>query len=150
MSDMLPDVDVPLRCRMGACRENLDDGQSWSFYLINDTGATLDLVVLYEICSEWGDIGCAHTADKRVTNLAPGASALLWRDDGELRTELSVLAQMHGRVLRFKFEFQRLYRQANLSLVAGLNKPGLEAAVVGTQNVWQGAQRICVSSGKTL
>lgn len=124
------DMHAPLRCRVAACRENLGDGQSWSFYLINDCGAALDLAVLYEILSEWGDFGRAQTADVRVTNLAPGANALIWRDDGELRTELSLLVQTQARVMRFKFEFPRLYRQGDLSRVSGLDKPGWEAAAI--------------------
>jgi len=33
----------PIRCRVAACREALDDGKEWSFYLINDSGAELHM-----------------------------------------------------------------------------------------------------------
>jgi len=141
--------DLPARCRVAACREHRGDGQSWSFYLINDAEWPLDLAVLYEICSEWGDFGRVQTADVRVLDLAPGAHALLWRDDGELRSELALLIQARGRVLRMRFEFPRLYRQENLSLVRGLGKPGWESAVVAAHPHSGDARQVCAvtSSG---
>jgi hypothetical protein len=106
---------------------------SWSFYLINDAQWSLDLTVLYEICSEWGDFGRVQTADVRVLDFAPGAHVLLWRDDGELRSELALLIQARGRVVRANFEFPRLYRQHNLPVVRGLGKPGWETALAAVR-----------------
>lgn len=127
--------DEPLRCRLAACRENLGDGASWSFYLINDDAIALPLAVLYEISSEWGDIGRAQTADVRIRELAAGAHARIWRDDGELRTELALLIQTARGVRRVRFEFPRLYNRRELSRVLGLDKPGWEAAVVHAASV---------------
>ena len=123
--------DDPIRCRVAACREALDDGKEWSFYLINDNAAPLDLAVLREIGYEWGDWGNSEAADVRVTDLAPGAHALIWRDDGsgaELRTELSLEVRVGGREVRLQFEFPKLYRKKNLQVVEGLGKPGWQVA----------------------
>lgn len=121
----------PIRCRIAAYREVLDDGKEWSFYLINDSAAPLDLAVLYEIGYEWGDMGNSEAADVRITDLAPGAHALVWRDDGsgaELRMELSVRVQVRGREARLRFEFPKLYIQRNLQVVGGLGKRGWQVA----------------------
>jgi hypothetical protein len=67
----------PIRCRVAACRETLDDGKEWSFYLINDSNAPLDLAVLYDISYEWGNWVNSQVADVRVTGLTPGAHALI-------------------------------------------------------------------------
>ena len=80
-----------VRCRVAACREAIDDGKEWSFYLINDSDAPLDSAVLCAIGYEWGDYGNSEATDVNITGLAPGAAALIWRDDGsgaELRMDL--------------------------------------------------------------
>jgi len=116
-----------IRCRLAACREALDDGKQWSFYLINDGDASLDSVILDEISYEWGDFGSSEKADARVADLAPGSHALIWRDDGsgaEFRMDFSMLVQSRGRQARLRFEFPKLYRQNKLPPVEGLNKSG--------------------------
>ena len=126
----------PIRCRMAACHEALDDGKEWSFYLINDSNAPIDLAELYTIGYEWGDWGNSEATDVRVTNLAPGANALIWRDDGsgaELRMELSLRVQVRGCEVRMQFEFPKLYLQSNLHLVDGLGKPGWQVAAEGQE-----------------
>ena len=120
-----------VRCRVAACREELADGKGWSFYLINDCAAPLDSAVLNQVSSEWGDCGHTETADVHVTGLAPGAHALIWRDDGEFRTELSLLVRVGDREVRLSFEFPKLYRQKNLTLVDGVGKRGWEEAAEG-------------------
>lgn len=45
----------PIRCRVAACREDLNDGNVWSFYLMNDSAATLNSATLEQIDYEWGD-----------------------------------------------------------------------------------------------
>ena len=118
-----------IRCRIAACREAPDaNGNDWSFYLINDSTDPLELAVLYKVSYEWGDMPSAKRADVRVTALAPGAHAHIWRDDGELRMDLSLLVQVRGRELKMSFEFPRLYRQRDLPVVEGLGKPGYEVA----------------------
>ena len=144
---MTPSQGIAIRCRLAACRENLGDGQTFSFYLINDSDATLDMAALCEISSEWGDLGHVTTAEVRVSDLQSGACALLWRDDGELRTELSVLVQASGSVLRLRFEFPRLYRQRDLPLVAGIGKPGCEGTIVHTLLAAKGVAHDCTSGG---
>ena len=125
----------PIRCRVAACREELDDGKSWSFYLINDCDAPLDLAELYAIDLEWGGMPCMpEAANVRVVGLAPGAHALIWRDDGngaELCMELSLRVQVRSRKVELKFEFPKLYLRRNLPLVDDLGKPGLQVAAEG-------------------
>lgn len=117
-----------IRCRVAACREAQVDGNAWSFYLINDGNTPLDSSVLYEVSTEWGDIGHSQAPAVHVTGLAPGAHALIWRDDGEFRIELSLLVRVGEREARLSFEFPKLYIQRNLRLVGWLGKPGLEQA----------------------
>ena len=121
-----------IRCRIAACREALDDGNEWSFYLINDNAEPLELAVLERVSYEWGDVGNSERADVRVSDLAPGANALLWRDDGsgaELRMDFSVAARVRGRDARMLFEFPRLYRKRDLPVVEGLGRAGYEVTV---------------------
>src|SRR5262252_6284347 len=121
----------PIRCRVAACREALDDGKEWSFYLINDGAIALDSALLYEVGFEWGDQGQSEPADVRVAGLAPGAHALIWRDDGsgaELRMELSLRVSASGREAQLRFEFPKLYLQRNLRSIEGLGKPGWQVA----------------------
>jgi hypothetical protein len=63
-----------------------------------------------------------------VTGLAPGAHALIWRDDGEFRTELRLRVRVGGREALMSFEFPKLYVRRNLQIVESLGKPGLEVA----------------------
>jgi len=121
-----------VRCRMVACREKLDDGKQWSFYLINDNDVPIDAAVLFEVAYEWGHLGNSELTDVRITDLPPGGHALIWRDDGsgaELRMELSMHVQLGGSTVRLQFEFPKLYRLKNLKLVDGLDKPGWQVAV---------------------
>ena len=121
----------PIRCRIAACSESLGDGGLWSFYLINDSDTPLDAVTLYKIEYEFGDMGNSEATDKRVTGVAPGAHALLWRDDGsgvELRMELFLRVQARDREMRMQFEFPRLYKLKDLPVVDGLGKPGYQVA----------------------
>ena len=117
-----------IRCRVAACREARGDGDTWSFYLINDGDVPLDSAVLYQVSTEWGDQGHTEAADRRVSGLAPGAHALIWRDDGEFRTELCLRVSAGEREARLSFEFPKLYIQRDLRLVDGLGKPGWEGA----------------------
>ncbi len=135
--------EEPIRCRMAACREALNDGKEWSFYLINDNLIAFDLVVLYAIGYEWGDIGKSETADVRTSGLAPGAHALLWRDDGtgaELRMELKVRVHACDSEVRMQFEFPKLYRQHNLQIVEGLGKPGWQVPAEGKAKAEDGSK----------
>jgi len=126
-----------IRCRVAACRETLDDGKVWSFYLLNDNDFSLDEVVLCEVGYEWGDFGNSESTDVRVTSIAPGGHALIWRDDGsgaELRMDLTLRVQLRDRMTRMQFEFPKLYRKKNLPLVEGINKPGWQEsaqAIIG-------------------
>jgi hypothetical protein len=120
-----------IRCRMAACHEAPVGVNDWNFYLINDGDAALDSAVLYRVSSEWGDMGNSVVADVHVTALAPGAHALVWRDDGEFRTELSLLVRAGGREARLSFEFPKLYLQKSLRPVGGLGKLGWEEAAEG-------------------
>jgi hypothetical protein len=120
-----------IRCRVAACRESPASAGRWCFYLINDGDAPLDSAELYRVSTEWGDFGHSQAADVRVSGLAPGGHAPIWRDDGEFRIELALLVRAGGREVRLTFEFPRLYRQTGLPLVGGLGKPGREVAAEG-------------------
>lgn len=120
--------DERIRCRVAACREGPGE---WGFYLINDCDVPLELAALYRVSAEWGDSGHSQAAGVRVQGLAPGAHALMWRDDGELRIELAMLVRAFGREAWLEFEFPRLYRQTSLPLVEGLGKPGMVKAAEG-------------------
>src|SRR5882672_7967354 len=119
----------PIRCRMAACSETLDDGKHWSFYLLNDGNSLLDSVVLHAVGYEWGDWGNSKSLDVHISGLAPGAHALIWRDDdsaAELRMDLSLRVRADGREVKLNFEFPKLYHLRNLERVAGLGKPGYQ------------------------
>ncbi len=123
-----------IRCRVVACREDLEDGKQWSFYLINDGDAAIDWVELFEIGYEWGDLGNSEQVQVRVADLAPGGYALIWRDDGsgaELRMDLSIRVRSAGRAVKLNVEFPKLYRLKNLPLVEGLGKQGWQEVVAG-------------------
>jgi hypothetical protein len=115
-----------IRCRVAACPEHLGDGQEWSFYLLNDGRLPLDEVVLKAFGHEWGDMGHTKHPDVRVADVAPGASALIWRDnDDEFRMWLILLVRVRDREVELLLEFPMLYRRkGNLPLVAGLAKHG--------------------------
>jgi hypothetical protein len=118
-----------LRIVAAACRESLHDGKEWSFYLINRGEAALDEAVLHRIDYEWGDFGNSEDADVRLSDLAPGTHALVWRDDGsgaELRMTLNVRVRSGGREARLQFEFPKLYRLHDLPVLEGLDRPGWE------------------------
>ncbi len=117
-----------IRCRVAACR---DERNVWSFYLINDSNAPLDSAELLQIGYEWGDMWNGETTDVSVSDLAPGASALIWPDlDGgsEFRMDVKLRVRMRGREVMLIFEFPKLYRKENLPLVDGLGKPGWQEA----------------------
>jgi hypothetical protein len=93
-----------------------------------------DSTLLYEVCYEWGDMGNSEAANARVTNLAPKAPALIWRDDGsgaELRMDLWLRVETEGREARLYFGFPKLYRLYNLPMVEGLDKCGWQVAAEG-------------------
>ena len=121
----------PISCRVAACREVLGDDKAWSFYLINDCAAPLNEAVLYQVSTEWGDFGKSYATDVHITDLAPGAHALIWRDDGEFRTELSLRVCAGEREVRLSFEFPKLYIQRNLAHVVELGKLGWTEAAEG-------------------
>ena len=124
-----------IRCRVAACPESLGDGSEWSIYLLNDGSTKLDEVVLKAFGHEWGDMGHTKHPNVRVTDVAPRASALIWRDnDDEFRMWLTLLVRVRDREVELLFEFPMLYRRKeNLPLVDGLSKHGWAVpAVEGT------------------
>jgi hypothetical protein len=120
-----------VRCRVAACREPPVGVGEWCFYLINDGDVPLASAALYRVTTEWGDFAHSQATDLVVTNLAPGAHALIWRDDGECRTGLSLLVCTGSREVRLDFEFPKLYIQRNLQHVDGLGKLGWEESAEG-------------------
>ena len=98
---------------------------------MRDGNILLESVVLYAVGHEWGDWGNSKAVEVRISSLAPGAHALIWRDDdsaAELRTDLSRRVRPDGRDVNLNFEFPKLYRLRNLKTVAGLGKPGYQVA----------------------
>src|SRR5262245_55925239 len=93
-----------IHCRVVACPESFEDGKSWSFYLINDGDAALDVAVLETFGHEWGDFGNSIHPGIKVTDLAPGNNVLIWRDnDEELRMWLSLKIQVAARQAELLF-----------------------------------------------
>lgn len=117
-------------CRVAACREKLQDGNEWSFYLINDSKFAFD-ALLEEVSYEWGDLGNSEKLDVSVNNLSPNAHSLIWHDDGELRMDLLLLVRLSDREVRLRFEFPKLYRKNNLPWVKGLEKFGWQEFAAG-------------------
>ncbi len=114
---------VDIRCRVVACHE----GTVWNFYLINDSAEPIDSAVLSLVGCEWGDIGNTETVDVHVDDLAPGAHARIWQDDGsgaELRMELRLRIRVGGSESELRFEFPKLYNIKTLPLVEALGRPG--------------------------
>lgn len=134
LPDMRP-IDI-VHCRVAACPERLGDGQSWSFYLLNDSQAPFEEVVLYQVGYEWGEVGNYHAKDVRIADLAPTNHALIWRDDGygaELRIQLSLKVKLTNREARLEFDFPKLYRMKSLLVfVEGLGKKGWSIAAKAT------------------
>jgi hypothetical protein len=115
-----------IRCRMAACRDDVD---SWGFYLLNDNHFSLAEIVLDEVRYEWGDCGNGEPTDVHIAGLTPGAHARIWLDDGsgvELRMEFCLRIRCGDGTLHMRFEFPKLYRKNNLPLVNGLDRPGWE------------------------
>ena len=112
-------------CRVAACHERMNDGNDWSFYLINDSEVAFD-VLLEDVSYEWGDMPSSEKPEVCFSNISPNANALIWRDDGELRMDLLLLVRLRDRQERLKFEFPKPYRKSNLPLVKGLGRSGWE------------------------
>ena len=123
----------PIRCRLAACRESSGDGKHWSFYLINDGADPLESATLSDVIYSWGSEGSREAPETQVTALAPGAHALVWREDAgdELQTDFLMRVRARGREARLRFEFPKLYLKKNLPLVDGLGKPGWQEAAQG-------------------
>lgn len=122
-----------IRCRVAACPEPLGDDKEWSFYLLNDGRVPLDEVVLKAFGHEWGDMGPTKHPDLKFTDLSPGASALIWRDnDDEFRMWLTLLVRVRGREVELMLEFPMLYSKSkgDLPLVDGLAKRGWVVSAV--------------------
>lgn len=117
------DAIASVRCRVAACREPADGGPAWGFYLLNDGDSTLN-AVLDAVEYTWGDDSRRSAVDVRIANLAPGAHARLWRDDGELRLALSLCIHNACGHARQRFDFPLLYRRDALPPVPGLGRPG--------------------------
>ena len=122
----MKDVDS-IASRVAACPEPSNDGKLWSFYLINDGDASFDWAVLDEVVYTWGDMGSAEEPGARISGIAPGEHACIWRDDGdaaEVNIDLRVRVGVSGRVTSLYFEFPKLYKLRDLPDVQGLHKRG--------------------------
>jgi hypothetical protein len=76
-------------------------------------------------------MGNDEHVEVRVSGLAPGAHALIWRDNGdgaEFRMELSLDVCIGKREGHLVFEFPKLYKLRELPLVPGLDKVGWQVA----------------------
>lgn len=117
---------MSFHCCIAACREDLSDGESWSYYFLHDVALALGPAVFYEVEYEWGDQSRFHSADVDLTGLLPSVQHRIWRDDGELRVTLRVRVEVDGRERRLEFEFPKLYRQRNLQAIEALGKEGYQ------------------------
>lgn len=117
-------------CRLAACRESLGDGREWSFYLLNDGDAPLDVVVK-SFGHEWGDYGGVVHPGVVVTGVPAGGHARIWRgDDDEFRMWLALVVRTGDREVDLLFEFPLLHRRRALPVVAGPDLPGLVISAV--------------------
>ena len=115
-----------IHCRMVAVPEALDDGKSWSFYLLSDTDTTLE-ATLTRIEYEWGDMPASEMPPDAPATVAPRGVARLWRDDGtgaEVRQEHHVRVRNSDGERHLTFEFPKLYRIRTMPVVPELSKPG--------------------------
>ena len=97
------------------------DSPLWNFHLINDGETAIETAVLEAVKYEWGDeYRGGESPAVRITNLAPGERALLWKDDGssEMRTDLWLRFVQSGQETILFFEFPKLYRQSGTMLIA--------------------------------
>jgi hypothetical protein len=112
-------LSAGLECRILATREA--DSPLWTFYLVNDGAVAIESAELNAVRYEWGDqyVG-GESPGVRIADLAPGARALIWRDDGgsEMRTDLWLRVTHRGLETWLLFEFPKLYRQQGTTLVA--------------------------------
>jgi len=127
----MPD-EMPPALRLIACREA--DGDTWSFFLINDAAEPLDWAVLREVTYEWGDneVG-KDVANVRIEGLAPGAHTLIWRGGGdaaELRQNFILDVEMSCAAAALLFEFPRLYKKTDLPMAPGFHRPGWTASLM--------------------
>ncbi|ABF42779.1 hypothetical protein Acid345_3779 [Candidatus Koribacter versatilis Ellin345] len=116
-----------ISCRLAACPENLGDGESWSFYLINDGSESIDGGVLEAVEWEWGDIPKSKLMSVAIPDLPSGGHIRIWRDDGEIRVTIKIRLRSAGQESWLEFEFPKLYIQRNLKIIAGLGKIGWQA-----------------------
>lgn len=120
-----------LRLRVVACREDEGDGAAWSFYLLNESGLAIEGGALIEIAYQWGDNVTTENPSAPIGAVAPGQAALIWRggsDGAEFRQDHVLKLRMGGREVAVRFEFPRLYKKRDLTLVAALGKRGWAVA----------------------
>jgi len=116
-------------CRLVACREQLEDGKDWSFYLINDSVAPFRDVFLERVSSEWGSMHAVEVANVSHGDIEVGGHGLLWRDDGsgaEFRMSAHVRLESAALTVVLSFDIPKLYRRRELPIVTGLGKTGLQ------------------------
>jgi hypothetical protein len=113
-----------IRCRVAACREALGGRNEWNFYLINDSAPALDSATLMEVGYRTIDTEFKIPMNASVTDLAPGASVLIWRgnSNGPELIELSLDVRILEREVRLRFEFPILNIQKYWTLVDALGK----------------------------
>lgn len=121
-----------IACRVAACLDPGDDRKRWSIHVLNDGPVALDEVVLRKFGHEWGDSGGSTQPNAKARDVAPGASARIWRDnDEEMRMWGEIVVRCGGEQQALLFEFPLLYRHMDeLQAVPGVGKRGWIAACV--------------------
>lgn len=124
-----------IRFRLAACPESIGDGKGWSFYLLNDSDIALDSVLLKTFGHEWGGVSHTEHPNVQVTGLPPGAHVRLWRDnDDEVRMWATLIVRVGASEAEWEASFPLLYKRVDeLTVVAGLGKPGWEASPIELQ-----------------
>jgi len=114
---------------MVACRHA--DQSSWCFYLINDSDVPVDSATLEQIDYEWGGGLYTEKPGRSISNLLPGAHAVLWPDDdggAELRMNMSLRVVVGEGQFLVRFAFPKLYRRRGLPNIPTIGTPGYEVA----------------------
>jgi len=106
-------------CRIVATRA--PGARVWEFCLVNDGETAIEAAVLEAVKYEWGDQYLGGESPRaQVANLAAGAQARIWTDNGssEMRTDLWVRVTQRGTDTLLLFEFPKLYGQSGDTLIA--------------------------------
>jgi hypothetical protein len=109
-----------------------DGHKWWAFYVVNDTGPTMEAVVVEQVGYEWGDTGNTEDVGATFGPIAPGAYIEVYRETNtEVRTALWLLIRDANGIRRVIAEVGRLYlpRSSSLESIPIIGRAGKLATV---------------------